>query len=217
VTVVAAAIAYLIEHPALFRGALATHLALSGAALALAIALAVPVAIAVARHPVAAFAATNTANVLRTVPSLAVMALALPLLGIGFVPSLVALTILGLPPILTNTYVALREVDADAVESASGMGMTRGQILRRIEIPLAMPVIVAGVRTAAVQIVASATLAAFIGGGGLGDFITMGIGMMQVEVMLVGAVPVSVLAVATEVGFARLELRLTPRGIRDTA
>jgi osmoprotectant transport system permease protein len=217
VTVLAAAVAYVVEHPGLFRGAVATHLALSASALAIAIAVAVPVAIAVARHPAAAFAATGTANVLRTVPSLAILALALPLLGIGFVPSLVALTILGLPPILTNTYVALREVDADAVESAAGMGMTRGEILRRIEIPLAMPVILAGVRTAAVQIVASATLAAFIGGGGLGDFITMGIGMMQVEVMLVGAVPVSLLAIATEVGFARLERRLTPRGVRDTA
>ena len=93
--------------------------------------------------------------------------------------------------------------------------MTRGQILRRIELPVAMPVILAGLRTAAVQIVAGATLAAFIGGGGLGDFITTGIGMMQIELMLVGAVPVTALAILTELAFGRLERALTPRGMRD--
>jgi osmoprotectant transport system permease protein len=95
--------------------------------------------------------------------------------------------------------------------------MTARQFLRRVELPLATPVILAGVRTAAVSIVASATLAAFIGGGGLGDFITMGIGMMQVDLMLVGAIPVTVLAILTEVLFGRLERALTPRGMRDPA
>jgi osmoprotectant transport system permease protein len=159
----------------------------------------------------------NAANVARTIPSLAELAFMLPFLGIGFLPSFVALTILGLPPIVTNTYVGVRQVDADAVESAVGMGMTRGQVLRRVELPIAMPVVLAGVRTAAVQIVAGATLAAFIGGGGLGDFITTGIGMMQVELLLVGAVPVTLLAILTEYAFARLERAVTPRGLRDRA
>ena len=111
----------------------------------------------------------------------------------------------------------LTEVDPDAVESAAGMGMTTREILRRVELPLAMPVILAGLRTSAVQIVAGATLAAFIGGGGLGDFITTGIGMMQVELLLVGAVPVTLLAIATELAFGRLERALTPRGMRGPA
>lgn len=203
--------------PQRFRDAVVTHLELSGLALAVAIALAVPTAIGVTRWPRAAFVALNAANTARTIPSLAVLAIMMPVLGIGFRPSLVALIVLGLPPILTNSYVGLRQVDPDVVESAAAMGMTASQVLRRIELPLAMPVILAGVRTAAVEIVASATLAAFIGGGGLGDFITTGIGMMQVELLLVGAVPVALLAIATELLFGRLERAVTPRGLRVAA
>lgn len=214
-TLLLAAARYVAENPRLFREALVTHLTLSALGLLIAALIAMPAALAVARRPGLAFVVLNTANVLRTLPSIAVLALILPFLGIGFTPSLVALAVLGLPPILTNTYIGLREVDADAVESAAGMGMTRLQVLRRVELPLATPVILAGLRTAAVQIVASATLAAFIGGGGLGDFITTGIGMMQVEIMLVGAIPVTLLAIATELALGRLERALIPRGMRD--
>ena len=201
--------------PGQFRDAVVVHLELSGLALALALALALPAGIGISRSPRAALLTLGAANTARTIPSLAVLAFTLPFLGIGFLPSLVALTILGLPPILMNTYVGIRQIDPDAVESAAGMGMTRSQILRRVELPLAMPVILAGVRTSAVQIVASATLAAFIGGGGLGDFITTGIGMMQVELLLVGAIPVTLLAIGTELAFGQLERALTPRGLRD--
>lgn len=213
-TALAAAFDYVVQNPLLFREALVTHVLLSAAALAVATLIAVPAGIAVARRPRAAFVAMNAANVARTIPSLAILAMMLPFLGIGFLPSFLALTILGLPPIVTNTYVGVRQVDPDAVESAVGMGMTPVQVLRWVELPIALPVILAGVRTAAVQIVAGATLAAFIGGGGLGDFITTGIGMMQLELLLVGAVPVTVLAIATEVLFGRLERVLTPRGMR---
>jgi osmoprotectant transport system permease protein len=215
VTALVAALAYIGDNPHLFRDALVVHLALSAAALAVAAVVAIPTGVAVTRRPRAAFVAMNLANVARTIPSLAVLAVMLPFLGIGFLPSFVALTILGLPPIVTNTYVGLRQVDPDAVESAVGMGMTPAQVLRWVELPIAVPVILAGVRTAAVQIVAGATLAAFIGGGGLGDFITTGIGMMQMELLLVGAVPVTLLAILTEVAFAGLERVLTPRGMRE--
>ena len=206
---------HIAEHPDQFLGAVAAHLQLSGIALAIALLVSLPAGIWISRSPRAALVTLGAANTARTVPSLAVLAFALPFLGIGFLPSLIALTILGLPPILTNTYVGLRQVDGDAVESAAGMGMTRAQILRRVELPLAMPVILAGVRTSAVQIVASATLASFIGGGGLGDFITTGIGMMQIELLLVGAIPVTLLAIGTELAFGRLERALTPQGLRD--
>jgi osmoprotectant transport system permease protein len=207
---------YVLANPRLFHEALSRHLALSGLALAIALVVAVPAGILVSRSPRAARIAMSAADTLRTIPSLAVLAITIPFLGIGFLPSLVALAILGLPPILTNTYVGLRQVDVDVVESATGMGMTARQRMTRVQVPIAMPVILAGVRTAAVQIVAGATLAAFIGGGGLGDFITTGIGMMQVELLLVGAIPVALLAIATEMTFAVLGRALSPRGMRES-
>ena len=216
-TLLAAAADYVMQNPRLVREALVTHLALTASALAVAVLLGIPLGAAVARRPRAAFLASNAANAAMTIPSLAVLACMLPLVGIGFLPSLIALTLLGVPPILANTCAALGQVDPDAVEAAAGMGMTPRQILRRVELPLAMPVILAGVRTSAVTLVASATLAAFIGGGGLGDFITMGIGMMQVELMLVGALPVTVLAILTELAFVGLERALTSPGLRRPA
>jgi osmoprotectant transport system permease protein len=216
-TLLAGALDHIVQNPRLFRDALITHVLLSATALAVALIVALPVGVLVARRPRAAFFAMNAANVARTVPSLAVLACMLPFLGIGFLPSFFALVILGLPPILTNTCVGIRQVDADAVESAAGMGMTPWQTLRRVELPMAAPVMSAGVRTAAVQIVAGATLAAFIGGGGLGDFITTGIGMMAVDLMLVGAIPVTVLAILTEIAFGWIERAVTPRGMRESS
>lgn len=210
-----AAWAYLLSHPKLFRDALVTHLTLSGSGLAIAAILAVPLGILLSRSPRAALLAINAANIGRTVPSLAVLAIMLPVLGTGFLPSLVALTLLAIPPILINSYVGIRQVDPDAVESAVGMGMTRLQVMAKIELPVALPVISAGVRTAAVQVVAGATLAAFIGGGGLGDFITSGIALMQLPLLLLGAVPIALLAIGTELLFYRLERVLTPRGMRS--
>jgi osmoprotectant transport system permease protein len=125
----------------------------------------------------AAQIAISGANIGRTLPSLAVLALVMPVLGTGFVPSLFALTLLALPPILINTYTAVRQVEPEVVDAARGMGMTRNEIRRKVEVPLALPVIFAGIRTAAVQVISGAVLAAYIGGGGLGDFITAGIAM----------------------------------------
>lgn len=205
---------YVLNNPKLFREALVTHLTLSAAALTIAVALAVPLGVVFSRYPRGALVAINAANIGRTVPSLAVLAMMLPFLGTGFLPSLVALTLLAIPPILTNTYVGIRQVDPDVVESAVGMGMTTLEVTTKIELPMAVPVLSAGVRTAAVQVVAGATLAAFIGGGGLGDFITSGIAMMQVPLLLVGAIPVALLTVGTEVLFGSVERALTPRGMR---
>jgi len=137
-------------------------------------------------------------NAFRVIPSLAILFLALPYLGLGFVPSLVALTVLAFPPVLINTYAGIRGVDAFVIEAASGMGMTQSQILAQIEIPLAIPAIVTGIRIASVEVISSATLASFIGGGGLGDFITRGFALFDVPIMLVGAVPVALLALLSE-------------------
>ena len=205
---------YLLAHPAQFGNALAVHVALSAAALGIAAAIAIPAGIAAARRPAFALAAVSTANVGRTLPSLAVLALAMPLLGTGFAPSLFALTLLALPPILINTVAGLRSVDPDVVDAARGMGMTARTILRQVELPLALPVIFAGLRTAAVQVISGAVLAAFIGGGGLGDFITAGIAMMAWPQILVGAIPVTLLSLGTDFAFGRLQRRLTPAGTR---
>src|SRR6478735_2670920 len=205
---------FLVSHPAQFAAALGVHVALSAAALAIAAGIAIPTGIYAAHRPGAAFAAINVANVGRTLPSLAVLALVMPLLGTGFAPSLFALSLLALPPILLNTIAGMRGIDADVVDAARGMGMTARGILRRIEWPLAVPVIFAGLRTAAIQVISGAVLAAFIGGGGLGDFITAGIAMMAVPQMLVGAIPVTLLALAADFGFGVLQRRITPRGLR---
>ena len=169
--------------------------------------LALPLALAITRSERAANAAIAGVNVLRTIPSLALLVIMLPFLGTGFVPAVVALTLYGLPAILINTYTGLREVDRDIVEAARGQGMTDAGIMRRIEVPLALPVIFAGVRTAAVQIVSAATLAAFIGGGGLGELITAGMGVLDMPQLMVGGLAVALLAVATELGFAGIEWR----------
>jgi osmoprotectant transport system permease protein len=190
------------------RTALIQHAEMSLWSLGLALAIGVPLAIAVlGRERLAAFV-INLVNTLRTIPSLAILAAALPILGIGLVPSVVALVVLALPPILLNTYVGLREVDPDLVDAAAGMGMTRGQVLRKVQIPLAAPAIFAGMRTAAIQVISGATLAAFIGGGGLGDFITAGIAVMDQQRLLAGAVPIAVLALSVEIllGFAERRL-----------
>jgi osmoprotectant transport system permease protein len=204
---------YLMAHQAQFATALAVHVALSAAALGIAAAIAIPAGIYAAHRSGVAFAAINVANVGRTLPSLAVLARGMPLLGTGVAPSLFALTLLALPPILLNTLAGMRSIDADVVDAARGMGMTPRGILRRIEWPLALPVIFAGLRTAAIQVISGAVLAAFIGGGGLGDFITAGIALMSVPQLLVGALPVSLLALGADFAFGALQRRVTPRGV----
>jgi osmoprotectant transport system permease protein len=196
---------WLADHPQAFETAVSRHIALSGTALAAAMALALPLALVLVRWHRAAGAVIAAVNVLRTIPSLALLAAALPLIGTGFLPAVIALTLYGLPAILINTHTALREVDPDVVEAGLGQGMTGRQVMRRIRIPLGLPVIFAGIRTAAVQIVSAATLAAFIGGGGLGELITAGMGTLNIAELLLGALAVAALAMATELIFAGLE------------
>jgi osmoprotectant transport system permease protein len=198
---------YYLQNQSAFWEAAHQHVTLSLAALGISVLVCVPLGVWIARRSGTAQFVLNFFNVMRVIPSLAILFLALPYLGLGFLPALVALTVLAFPPILINTYAGLRAVDPAAVEAAYGMGMASGQVLHLVELPLAIPVILAGVRTAAVEVISSATLAAFIGGGGLGNFITRGFALYDVNIMLVGAIPVAVLALAAEVllsGFQRL-------------
>ena len=134
--------------------------------------------------------------------------------GIGFAAAFPALVVLALPPILTNTYVGLREVDRDTVEAGRAMGMRETQLLRRVELPIALPVIVTGVRVAAVQVVATATLAALVGGGGLGRFIVDGFALRQQDMLVAGAILVALLALLTERSLTFLERRVVSPGLR---
>lgn len=197
-----------------FTELLITHIELSVLALAIAILIAVPVALAVRNTPTGATVAINIGNIGRAVPSLALLALALPFFGFGFTSALLALTALAVPPILINASTALREVNPGVIDAARGMGLSGGQILSRIQLPIAAPVIFAGIRTSAVQVVASATLATFIGGGGLGDLIVEGFQRGDTYILLAGALSVAVLSIITEVGFAGIESALTPKGLK---
>jgi osmoprotectant transport system permease protein len=189
---------YALDNQAFFWSAVGVHVRLSVLALVLAGVVAIPLGVhAARRRPLGAFVLAVVGGV-RVIPSLAILFLAVPYLGLGFLPALVALTVLACPPILINTEAAFRGIAPAVVEAARGMGMDARQILWRIEVPLALPVVVAGVRTAAVDVFASATLAAFIGGGGLGDFIARGFALFDPAVMLVGAVPVAVLTLGVE-------------------
>ena len=197
-----------------FTRLLLTHIELSVLALTIAVLIAVPVALAVRNTPAGAAVAINVGNIGRAVPSLALLALALPFFGFGFTSALIALTALAIPPILINASTALREVDPGVIDAARGMGLSGSQILSRIQLPIALPVIFAGIRTSAVQVVASATLATFIGGGGLGDLIVEGFQRGDTAILLAGALSVAVLSIITEVGFGGLERALTPKGLK---
>lgn len=153
-------------------------------------------------------------NILQTVPSLAIVAIALPLLGAGFRPAVLALFAYGLLPIVRNTYAGINNIDESIIESAKGMGMTSKQIISSIEIPLAIPIIMAGIRTSIVINVGTATLASLIGAGGLGDLIITGIDLRAMTLMLQGAIPTAILAITIETLLSRIEFFLTPAGIR---
>lgn len=206
---------WVMANPQQFFTALQQHLVMCGLTLLIALLLALPVGVVVAGSPRATFIATNVASTLRTIPSLAILAAALPFLGIGLMPSVAALVILALPPILLNTCTSIQSVDKDTLSAASGMGLTRWQIIRQVVLPLAAPGILAGVRTAAVQVIGGAALASFIGGGGLGDFVTTGIAIMDMSRLLVGAIPIILLAIGAELLFAAIEksgFRHVPKG-----
>ncbi len=189
---------YFLQNQAFFWQSTTIHLELSLAALGISILVSLPLGIWIAHRAAIAQVTINVFNAFRVIPSLVILFLALPYLGLGFLPALVALTVLAFPPVLINTYAGLRGVDPAVVEAAAGMGMAPLQVLRQVEFPLAIPTIVAGIRTAAVEVISSATLASFIGGGGLGDFITRGFALYDVRIMLVGAIPVALLALASE-------------------
>lgn len=203
---------YGISHLPELKMALQQHLAYVGVALAVGIVVCVPLGVWTSRSRGVAQFVINLFNGLRVVPSLAILFLAVPYLGLSFFSAALALTLLALPPILINTDAAFRSLDPAVRESAFGMGMTPRQVLFKVEFPLALPVILTGIRTAAVEVIASATLAAFIGSGGLGIYITRGFALYDSAILLVGAVPVAGLTLISEGLLGGLQRLVQPPG-----
>lgn len=189
------------------------HLALTFAAVAIAMLIALPLGIWLGHLHRGSFAAINISNVGRALPSLALISIGVAFLGIGFLNVMVALVVLAVPPMLTNAYVAVDGVDPDAVEAAQGMGMTPTEVLLRVELPLALPLIFAGVRTAVVFVIATATLASVAGAHSLGDVI-VDQATYRLPGVLGAAICVAALALVAELLLAGIQRAVTPRGLR---
>ena len=195
------------------------HILIVGVSLGIALLIGVPIGILITRHENLAKRVMNTANILMTTPSIALFGLMMPVLsvidqGMGKVPAVVALVLYSQLPIIRNTYVAIKNVPPELIDAGRGMGMSQWRLLKEVEIPLATPVILAGLRTAAVMCIGIAAIAAYIGAGGLGVFIKDGISQTQDAQVVAGAVLVSLLAIVVDGTTAGFEWLTTPKGIR---
>ncbi|MFP3635405.1 ABC transporter permease [Bacillus sp. SIMBA_033] len=190
------------------------HLYISIIAVILGIVVAVPLGVVLTRMKKGAGAVIGAVNIVQTLPSLAILAFFIPLLGVGKVPAIVALFFYSVLPILRNTYTGIQGVNKNLLESGKGIGMTVWEQIRLVELPLAVPVIMAGIRTSTIYLIGWATLASFIGGGGLGDYIFIGLNLYQPEYIIGGAVPVTILAIIIDYLLAATERKVTPKGLK---
>lgn len=197
----------------LIQEAFLQHIYLSFIALAIGIAIALPLGIFVARYRQFAEPVIGVTAVFQTIPSLALFGFLVPVIGIGSMTALIALIIYALLPILRNTYTGITTIEESVIEAGRGMGMTKSQILRQIEFPLALPFIMAGIRTATVLTVGIATLATFVGAGGLGDVIYRGLQSYNNSLVLAGALPVALLAILFDLLLKWIEKKVTPKGL----
>jgi osmoprotectant transport system permease protein len=193
---------------------LGQHLYYSGVALLLAVVIAVPLGMLIGHTNRGGFIAVNTANAARALPTVGVVLLVVTLVGIGFVPVIVPLVALAIPPILVNTYEGIRQVEPELVDASRCMGLRGRQVLTSVEVPIALPLILLGVRTAAIQIVSTATIAAYVGLGGLGRFIFDGLARQEYPTVIGGAVLVVALALLTEVIFVGAQKLLVSAGLQ---
>ncbi len=194
--------------------ALLKHVQITAVAVGLAILVGVPLGILITKRKNLANIVINVTNTFQTLPSLALFGLIIPILGIGFVPSVFVLFLYALLPIIKNTFIGINNVDPASIEAGLGMGMKKSQILTMVEIPLALPVIMGGIRISTVINIGTATIAALIGAGGLGDFIFKGISMNSNNMILTGAVPTALLAIGVDFILGKIEKALVPKGIK---
>ena len=193
---------------------LVEHVETSAEAVLIGALIALPIGILLGHYGRFGFLAMNLSNVGRAVPSIAILVIAFQIFGLGQAPIILALVALAIPPMVTNSYVAMREVDPDIKDAARGMGYRDLASLFKVELPLSVPLVMAGIRTSAVQVVATATLAALIAGGGFGRYVIDGLDQQDYPKLVAGAILVAALALATELVLAGAERILVPRGIR---
>ena len=191
------------------------HVGMSAAALATAMLLALPLGLVLGNTGRGGTLAVNLSNLGRAVPSFAIIVITASIVGIGAKPAYIALVALAIPPMVTNTYTAIRGVDRDVREAAEGMGLTGRQVLARVEVPMALPLMMAGIRTSAVQVVATATLAALVGWGGLGRYIIDGLATRDFHEVFAGALLVAILSLLVEIGLSVLQRVVVPTGLQN--
>ena len=199
---------YLFEKRGVILLSALRHIEVSAIAVFLSVVIAIPLGILITRYRKIAHVVVNSANIGQTVPSLAILGLVIPILGIGLKPAVFALVLRGVLPIINNTYSGIINVDRSLIEAGRGIGMKDRQILTLVELPLSFPVIMAGIRTATVLSISVATLAALIGAGGLGDLIFQGIVMVDTNLLLAGSIPTAILAIGADMVLGVVERRL---------
>lgn len=209
-----AVISFILDPRSDFLGHTLTYLQICVFSILGAVVIGVVLGAAVSRSAILSFIAVNVSGLLRAIPVIAVLIVFVPFFGLGLKPTLIALIVLGIPPVLLNTYTGIRGIDPAIIDAAKGMGMTTWQIATKIQAPLVTPLVAAGIRTAAVQVIATATLAAFIGAGGYGDYIVDGINVFNYPELIAGAISVAVLAMLVEVFMGWLQRTVTPAGLR---
>jgi osmoprotectant transport system permease protein len=208
-------LAYFIKNQSLILKLTLEHIKITFIAVSISTVIGVIAGIVIARHRRAATPVIGIAGIIYTIPSLALFGMLIPFIGIGMKPTLIALILYSQLALIRNTYVGITHIDASIREAGKGMGMSPWQFLRMVELPVALPVIMAGIRTASVMNIGTATIAAYIGAGGLGWLIFRGIASVNAEQIIAGAVPVTVLAIGVDYMFVLLERVLTPVGLRQ--
>jgi len=207
-------LAYFIKNLNLILKLTFEHIAITGIAVSISTLIGVAIGILITRYRRAAASVIGIAGILYTIPSLALFGMLIPFIGIGIKPALIALILYSQLAMIRNTYVGIVHIDPAIREAGKGMGMSNWQFLRMVELPVALPVIMAGIRTAAVMNIGTATIAAYIGAGGLGWLIFRGIASVNTEQIIAGALPVTILAIGVDYLFVLLERMLTPAGLR---
>ncbi|GHU43268.1 glycine/betaine ABC transporter permease [Clostridia bacterium] len=201
--------AYFSNNMSNYTAAVGEHITISAIAVLVALVIGVPLGVAASKNRLVGGVITGAFSTLRIIPSLAVLLLCIPIFGVGVLPSVVALSFLAIPPVLINTVLAFTSLPAPAIETANAMGMKPLRVFWLVKLPLSLPFILAGVKTAVVEVISSATLAAYIGAGGLGAIIFTGIGLMRTDLLLIGGVSVAILSLLSGFLLGKLENSLT--------
>jgi len=202
-------LAYLHQNSKEFQVLVLQHIKISGFSVFMAILIGVPLGILSARSQKLYHAFSGFFGLLRVIPSLAILIICIPIMGVGIIPATLALTLLAIPPVLINTALGFRSLPESVLETALGMGMDTRRVFLEVKLPLAMPLILTGIRTSSVEVIASATLAAYIGAGGLGNIIFTGLGLYRMDLLFLGGLSVAALSLIADMLFFLLEWHMT--------